>query len=268
MLIIGKHKINAFSTLPDRTKLKGDDALIYDALFTGGINGTGIAGSKTSKALLSDLALSEDTVVVIRFGDLSKTPKRSASGYTLMDYDPNELDIDVNDRDFKKLNIDLTEIKRWILIELRKNPGLDPGYMYYLPYLRDEHMAQLRMTTNHEISHASNMKKNPRVAVYMNTPAKLQELAYEYMETMAFERGAELAWELDNNKWGLHGQHSGFTEEQLKEHDRASSTSQAGQTNQAGQITYSERLFDLVMYAIQHIRNIVPVQSTQSPGGP
>ena len=44
MLRIGKGtEIRSMSTLP--SGLKGDDALIFDALFTGGAAGTGIAGN-------------------------------------------------------------------------------------------------------------------------------------------------------------------------------------------------------------------------------
>ena len=182
IVLPGGTEIRSMSTLP--SGLTGDDALIYDALFTGGVNGTGIAGSNATGHLLRDIINDPDIAVEITFGALSKVPAKSAYAYT----DPNHLD------------------QNRILIEILDSNKPKSGTVQYT-----SNMAQLRMSLNHELSHAHNFMTNSHIF----DPANFTQQARYYMELMAYNRDAQLAWELDSNQWGWHVDKSDFTVAEL-----------------------------------------------------
>ena len=185
MLRIGKGtEIRSLSTLP--SGLKGDDALIFDALFTGGAAGTGIAGSKATGHILRDVINNPDIVVEITFGDLSQVPAKSAEGYT----DPNYLD------------------QNRIPIEILKSNKPEKGSHRY-----PSQMAKLRMVLNHELSHAHNFITNSHIF----NPANFTPQARYHLELMSFDRDAQLAWEIRdaNQPTDWHVRHSEFEPAQL-----------------------------------------------------
>ena len=243
MLKFGKHKINAFSVLPDRTKLKGDDALIYDALFTGGLLDIGLSGSYESHRILRKLIINSDITVEIKFGELSEVENGSAQGYT----DPNGLYFDDSDPE----QPDTTKIKGRILIKLA--PTLRHVDALGRDHFRESGMAQLRMTLNHELSHAYYMATDPDVITDLNSgdPITRVDMYYD-LELNAFTLDAELALELDDidvirrRKDGsaYHANHSDFTYEQLLQ--------KAGE-NISPAVPFVDKLKELVDYALQHL---------------
>ena len=185
MLRIGKStEIRAMSTLP--SGLKDNEALIFDALFTGGQKGTGIAGSKAVGDILRYLINHPDIVVEITFGDLSQVPAKSAEGYT----DPNHLD------------------QNRIPIEILESNKPEKGSHRY-----PSQMAKLRMILNHELSHAHNFITNS----HLFNPANFTPQARYQMELIAFDRDAQLAWEIrdTNQPTDWHVTHSEFEPAQL-----------------------------------------------------
>ena len=171
-------EIRSLSTLP--SGLKGDEALIYDALFTGGINGTGIAGSKASGTVLKEIINDSDIAVEITFGPLSHV-KGSAEGYT----NPNPL---------------LNDGQNRIPIEVLTGNKPDPTRSDYI-----ERISNLRIILNHELSHAHNFITKPKAFGTIGTSHRI------ILETAAFRRDANLAWELSGGKDDWHVRATGFT---------------------------------------------------------
>ena len=243
MLIIGKHKINAFSTLPDRATLTGDDALIFDALFTGGVLDIGLSGSYESHRILRKLITNSRVTVIIKFGELSEVERGSAQAYT----DPNGLDSEVLD----SRQPHTAKIKGEILIKL--SPTLRHVDALGSDRFRESGMAQLRMALNHELSHAYNMATDPDVIADLRSRDAITRVdAYYDLEIIAFMLDAELALGLDDidvirrrkKGWANHADHSDFTYEQLLQ--------KAGE-NISSPVPFVDRLKELVDYALKHL---------------
>ena len=212
---------------PRPSGLTGDDAIIYDALFKGGRKGTGIAGSVTGYIL--EYLINSPVVIEIEFGDLSKYQKGSALAYTDLDYFPEENRIPIEILDRTK-----PEVGRY--------PN-DP----------DREMAPLRMTINHELSHAYSMLTMSEILT--NSPVfdgdNLKPPGYLYMEVLAFNRGADLALDLDRgNPFGWHKPSSQFNEEQLRQRDEWNTNGTPfPNPTPGGPLTYPERLRERASYA-------------------
>ena len=190
------------------SRLDADAELIYDALFTGGEKNTGIAGTNASGAMLEAVINDPNIAVEITFGPLSLV-KGSADAYT----DPNPL---------------LNDGQNRIPIEVLVDHKPEKGTIFYVM-----RMSKLRISLNHELSHAHNFITKPKDFSTIGPPQRRQ------LETEAFRRDAALAWELSGGTDDWHVRASEFKYSVL-------------QQQAAGNMKpFDTRLKELVGYAIK-----------------
>ena len=161
--------------------LTGNDSVVWDSIFTGGINGTGIAGSNAAGGIVTDI-IESSTPVHIRITE-NLTPGAVADA-TL---DPNNGSIRV-----------------------RINEGAMPPQPQY-----EGQRAPLTMALVHEFSHVHDFMKIPQDFIYG------QPYHFSYVTEMkAFDLEARYAIEMDRadgnyNPAGWYSGHTGFNAHQL-----------------------------------------------------